>query len=836
MESKFSHFRQRDSSVSMMRVKMARRMSQSQKENRGKVVDARRQLDKLQELEVSCLDSSIAVTNTSTIKAITNHAKNKAGEERLKLLARWKERKALQKEKEKQEKERKGVFKTGLYHHKDLSLFALPPLPACKAKETNNASSQSTRVTRSMKQQQQQLQKPLKTHNPNTMAKKERPTRAAPVKAAPTKAKTDICAVVPTVRGQSTLSGNRPVTVVPVGKNEPSADQRITRSRAIINSLAPSSGKGRNCKADSKLSIHSATSQSKDLHYLEPEESQPLKSTTCPEEKNMVVDKEPAEEPSSLSSFAPKDFVFQAPAGLSAFKLEPLTPRSADAFLTPSSSFNHPPALGISDAPQAEPSGCSPPKSPCRSPPRPRVASPAPSSPLESKHDVLYFRSEISGETNRLTSLCALWEPKVEDESIPEEMRDRMRTAVGQARLLMKERFNQFSGLVDDCELRRGEKITTCSDLQGFWDMVYFQVEDVNRKFDALCELEARGWVEEHKPPPPRQRKAVKKPVAAPAKPAGTKAMATSRLAAVKAAMRAKKQAHEAAKASGDAQEDTAPPEGAQSQAAAQQTDTVVFDGGFFSVESPAKASSCLRRSSRLSAAAPPQASPCTSILTPRRLTRRSIALAQTPGGTPVHAKESSRCTPRPQHDTPQSCPRGPASVEKSLSFSPSGHPQLKTEIVSMQESAMCALPAISIQKDEDEAAEHVNTALSFMLTPGSTPFQQHPPSPTVSGSPPAVQSSKATPRSMCTTPDIVEIAGLDFERYIQPSQRCSLSPERPVSMETLSPMTVDVKMESPAGPSEHLTQQEEGPGSSVVPASLHPEPQGPHTPVCLSE
>lgn len=54
--------------------------------------------------------------------------------------------------------------------------------------------------------------------------------------------------------------------------------------------------------------------------------------------------------------------------------------------------------------------------------------------------------------------------------------RDQMRTVVGQARLLIKERFGQFSGLVDDCDLGRGEKITTCTDLQGFWDMVYFQV------------------------------------------------------------------------------------------------------------------------------------------------------------------------------------------------------------------------------------------------------------------------------------------------------------------------------------------------------------------------
>ncbi len=61
-------------------------------------------------------------------------------------------------------------------------------------------------------------------------------------------------------------------------------------------------------------------------------------------------------------------------------------------------------------------------------------------------------------------------------------VRDRMRTAVGQARLLMKERFKQFSGLVDDCELGRGEKITTCTDLQGFWDMVYFQASNSSQR------------------------------------------------------------------------------------------------------------------------------------------------------------------------------------------------------------------------------------------------------------------------------------------------------------------------------------------------------------------
>ena len=75
--SRFSHLRQRDTSVSMLRVKMSRRRSQSQKENRERAVNTRRQLDKLAELEMSSLDASIAVANMSTIQEKTlNNAKS----------------------------------------------------------------------------------------------------------------------------------------------------------------------------------------------------------------------------------------------------------------------------------------------------------------------------------------------------------------------------------------------------------------------------------------------------------------------------------------------------------------------------------------------------------------------------------------------------------------------------------------------------------------------------------------------------------------------------------------------------------------------------------------
>lgn len=67
MESKFSHLSQRDNSVSMLRLKMSRRRSQAQKENRERTLNTRRQLEKLTELDVSSLDAPVAMTNTSVI-------------------------------------------------------------------------------------------------------------------------------------------------------------------------------------------------------------------------------------------------------------------------------------------------------------------------------------------------------------------------------------------------------------------------------------------------------------------------------------------------------------------------------------------------------------------------------------------------------------------------------------------------------------------------------------------------------------------------------------------------------------------------------------------------
>lgn len=67
MDSKFAHLSRRDNSVSMLMLKMSRRRSQTQKENRERTMNTRRQLEKLTELDLSSVEASVAMTTTSVI-------------------------------------------------------------------------------------------------------------------------------------------------------------------------------------------------------------------------------------------------------------------------------------------------------------------------------------------------------------------------------------------------------------------------------------------------------------------------------------------------------------------------------------------------------------------------------------------------------------------------------------------------------------------------------------------------------------------------------------------------------------------------------------------------
>ncbi|EMP33089.1 Disks large-associated protein 5 [Chelonia mydas] len=194
----------------------------------------------------------------------------------------------------------------------------------------------------------------------------------------------------------------------------------------------------------------------------------------------------------------------------------------------------------------------------------------------ETDHDVPYFRNVLASETERLMSHCLQWDGKF-DLDIPEDAKDLIRTTVGQTRLLIAERFKQFEGLVDNCEFKWGDKATTCTDLDGFWDMVSFQVEDVNKKFDNLSKLQENGWQPVNIPSKRAiKKKAVPSGISKLKQGAAGRTAARNRIAAIRAAMKEKMK-----------QGETAADSAAQEMP--KEEEKVVFEAGFFRIESPLK-------------------------------------------------------------------------------------------------------------------------------------------------------------------------------------------------------------------------------------------------------
>lgn len=210
-----------------------------------------------------------------------------------------------------------------------------------------------------------------------------------------------------------------------------------------------------------------------------------------------------------------------------------------------------------------------------------------------------------------------------------------------------------------------------------------------------------------------------------------------------------------------------------------------------------------LRRSSRLSAAMLPQASPCSNYLSPRRVTRRSLALAQTPVNaasspaqlvrTPaqIHLtlKQTPAQAPKSQHGTPQSSQKRKDTGSVSLCFPPvkevraddtqpegSRARQAETVLELSTPTPVPSIPSISVAEEHNEPAEAVNMDLPISprlsLSPCKTPLPaSRAPEPSsslsftlspcvTSGQPPAVQGLVEAQESVCHTPDnsVVEV------------------------------------------------------------------------------
>ncbi|NWU18217.1 DLGP5 protein, partial [Cephalopterus ornatus] len=627
--SQFAGRYKKDLSTEALRAKVARRRSTLQKENRHKLFEKGRQLglgdlsiqlskekgiSELKETRETCSQESSSVKQKQPVSAIT-----KRMIERREMLQRYKEQKELRKLVEQREKAKKEVFKVGLYRPAAPGFLAPEDPAVAKPKEKADPAF-SGRMTRSK----------AKIQEGKSLIPSLIPT--AP------KSSTVIAhgqSVHPAQAGRKqmgTAKGAEREKVLQTAA-QPASNVRITRAaasaaRQVLKPTATAATAG-------NQSQRKTTNVGKQKQAVRPDTTKVIPSkreveknarvgpgvkgpaadskhsapVELEQEQTSVENNNPAPGRPKMCSFAPGNFVFQPPSELANYKVKPMTPSSAKAFLTPTAVWNFskspvkknekssetkaqkpnlrsrilPSVKGIQEQQittslEGE-AGESHEKTSTQ---RSNEITPV-STALEGKsddtreqeHDVPYFRNILRTETEKLLSRCLQWDGNLELD-IPEDAKDLIHTTIGQTRLLMEERFKQFEALVDNCEFKQGEKETRCTDLDGFWDMISFQIEDVNKKFDNLKKLQDNEW----QPLDVPSQAVVKKKAVPGAVPkakleAAARAAARSRLASVKAAMREKMKCEGAA-------------DGA-CQEMLPQAEKVVFEAGFFRVESPVK-------------------------------------------------------------------------------------------------------------------------------------------------------------------------------------------------------------------------------------------------------
>ncbi|NWU82692.1 DLGP5 protein, partial [Onychorhynchus coronatus] len=625
--SQFASRYKKDLSIETLRAKAARRRSTLQKENRHKLFEKGRQLglgdlnaqlskDKgipeLKETRETCSQES------SSVKQSKGFAASKRLIERREMLRRYKEQRASQKE---EERAKKRVFKVGLYRPDDRPGFlALAPKDPEAAKPKEKAAPDfSGRMTRSKAkiQEGKSLIPSLIPTAPKSSTVSARGQSAHPAQAG---------------RKQMGPAKGAEKQKVLQTAAQPAPNVRITRAaasaaRQVLKPAAPAAtagnqlqrkttnvGKQKQAVRPGTTKVIPSTHEAEKNARVDPGVKGPAADSkhSAPaeleqEQTSAENNKNPAAGRPKMCSFAPGNFVFQPPSELVNYKVKPVTPSSAKAFLTPAAVWNFskspvkrnekssetkaqkpnlrsrilPSVKGIQEQQMTTSlkggEGESDEKTSTQ---RPNETTPV-STALEGKsddtreqeHDVPYFRNVLRTETERLLSQCLQWDGNLELD-IPEDAKDLIHTTIGQTRLLMEERFKQFEGLVDNCEFKQGEKETRCTDLDGFWDMINFQIEDVNKKFDNLKKLQDNEWQPLDVPSQAAaKKKAVPGGVPKAKLEAAARAAARSRLASVKAAMRDKMKREGAA----------------EGQETLPQAEKVVFEAGFFRIESPVK-------------------------------------------------------------------------------------------------------------------------------------------------------------------------------------------------------------------------------------------------------
>ncbi|KAK3752091.1 hypothetical protein RRG08_014368 [Elysia crispata] len=108
-----------------------------------------------------------------------------------------------------------------------------------------------------------------------------------------------------------------------------------------------------------------------------------------------------------------------------------------------------------------------------------------------------YFLQHTQFEEDRIRGLCLRAEAHMRAHDLPEEACGLIRSAIGKANLLLTQKFVQFRELCQNHMVPDpDEPETLWGDLQGFWDMVKIQIDNVDDLFAEIELMRHNGWQE----------------------------------------------------------------------------------------------------------------------------------------------------------------------------------------------------------------------------------------------------------------------------------------------------------------------------------------------------
>lgn len=109
-----------------------------------------------------------------------------------------------------------------------------------------------------------------------------------------------------------------------------------------------------------------------------------------------------------------------------------------------------------------------------------------------------YFMNVLNTQIDRLNQMADEWEVYKNEQGdiLDDDAVDMIDVAIGQTRLLIANKLEQFRSLIVQCTGQEVKNPVLPVDLEGFWALVYIQVENIDERYKKLVDWKENSWVD----------------------------------------------------------------------------------------------------------------------------------------------------------------------------------------------------------------------------------------------------------------------------------------------------------------------------------------------------